>query len=484
MINTKLISNIIGKLLILEAIIMATSFVMALAYQEVDSLTFLLSSLITIVAGIIFQILGRESKNTLNRKDAFLVVTLVWIVFSVFGMLPYQISGYIKNPTDAFFETMSGFTTTGCTILDDVEILPHGMLFWRSTTQFIGGLGIVFFTIALLPSLVGGTVRVFSAESTGPMNTKLHPRLSTSAKWILTIYILLTVACMISFGLAGMSWFDAVCYSMSTTATGGFSTHNESVSFFHNDTIEYVAVIFLFLSGINFTLLYMTLFKLKIKELMKNSEFKMYLIIVLVSTAFITIELITQSGYDVKGALRAALFQVISFITTTGLFSDDVARWPHITWLILGLLMFVGASSGSTAGGIKCMRAVMTLKIVMNEFRRKLHPKAVLPVRINGQNIGYQSMPTLIAFLALYMMLLIITTTVMILIGIDNTNAISIALSCLSNVGPSLSTNIGEPMSWADLPATVKWFCSALMLMGRLEIFTVLVIFTPEFWKD
>ena len=484
MINLKLISKILGSLLFLEAGLMLMCLLMASYFKEDDVMAFLISVIVTLLFGFVLKYAGGHADNALGRRDAYLVVTLSWTVFSLFGTLPFLISGYITGFTDAFFETMSGFTTTGATILDDVEALPHGLLFWRSLTQWLGGLGIVFFTIALLPSMVGGSVRVFAAEATGPISSKLHPKLSTSAKWIWMVYLLLTVACIGSYVACGMGWFDGINYAMSTTATGGFSTHNTSVEYFHSPAVEYVCTLFCFLSGINFTLFYASVVKLRPKQLLTNSEFRFYLVVVLSFTVFIMIELMIQNGYDLEHAFRCGLFQVVSFLTTTGIFNDDAGQWPHVTWVTLALCMFIGACSGSTSGGFKSIRGVMLLKIIKNEFKHILHPNAVLPVRINGVNIENNRRLTLLSFLTMYLVLSLVCSFTMIACGIDNTNAITITLSALGNVGPSLGLEIGPTMSWNSLPDFAKWMCSFLMLVGRLEIFSVLVIFTPAFWKN
>lgn len=438
----------------------------------------------TFGSGCIFLFFGHNAENSLSRRDAYVVVTAAWLVFSIFGMFPFLAHGCITNITDAFFESTSGFTTTGASIIDDVEILPHAILFWRSLTQWIGGLGIVFFTIAILPSLVGGSVKVFAAEATGPIRSKMHPRLSTSAKWIWSIYLILTLSCGLSFWAAGMNWFEALNYSMTTTATGGFAIHNESTEFFHSPTIDYISITFQFLSGINFTLLYISIIKMRVKTLFTNSEFKLYIGIVAGATLWITYLLLTRMGYDLEHAFRSALFQVVSFITTTGMFNEDAGTWPHITWVILGVVMYIGACAGSTSGGFKCIRGVMLLKVIRNNFRQILHPNAVLPVKINGMNVPQSKIVALFAFFTLTMLMTLITATIMIVAGIDNTNAITIALSCVSNVGPTLGTQIGPVMSWSVLPEYIKWILCPLMLMGRLEIMTVLVLFTPAFWRE
>ena len=484
MVNFRIISKIIGSLLFIEAFFMAWCVAISFSYHEDDGMAFLISMLITFGSAFIFLMMGRNAMNSLSRHDAYVVVTAVWVIFSFFGMFPFLIHGCITNVTDAYFETISGFTTTGASILDDVEVLPHGILFWRSLTQWIGGLGIVFFTIAILPSLVGGSVKVFAAEATGPIKAKMHPRLSTTAKWIWSIYLLLTIGCGLAFWAVGMGWFDALNYCMTTTATGGFSIHNDSLSFFQDAKIEYIAILFQFLAGINFTLLYTSIFKAKFSTLFRNSEFKLYISIVVLATICITAVLSTQMGYGLEHALRSGLFQVVSFMTTTGIFSDDVARWPHITWIILGGVMFVGACAGSTSGGFKCIRAVMTLKTLRNNFRQILHPNAVLPVKINGLSVPQSRIVALFAFFTLFMVMILVTAAIMILSGIDMVNSVVIALSCVSNIGPSLSNDIGANITWSGMPDYVKWILCPLMLMGRLEILTVLVLFTPSFWKE
>ena len=409
---------------------MLSCLFVSLFYNGSDIIPFVWSILITVGAGFIFRLLGRHADNLLGRRDAYFVVTISWILFTIFGTLPFMISGGIGSFTDAFFEAMSGFTTTGATIIDYPEYLPKGLLFWRSLTQWIGGLGIVFFTIAILPSMVGGSVKVFAAEATGPIKSKLHPRLSTSAKWIWVVYLVLTTACILSYKVCGMGWFDAFNYSMTSTATGGFSPESGSITTFHSPAEEYVSALFCFLSGVNFTLLYASAAGLDIKKLIKNSEFRFY------------------------------------------------------TTMVLAACMFFGGCSGSTSGGIKSIRGVMLLKVVRNEFRQILHPNAVLPMKVDGVNIPQSKRVTLLGFIGLYLILTLFCAFTMIAFGIDNTNAITITLSCLGNVGPTLGMEIGPTMSWAQLPDFAKWICSFLMLVGRLELFTVLVLFSPAFWKE
>ena len=485
MVNFPLIYKIMGSLLFLLGTMLAICVAISLCYGEDDMLPFRTATLLTVSAGFVFKYMGRNATNNLSRRDSYFLVTASWVIFTFFGMQPFLIGGYIPSVTDAFFETMSGFTTTGATILDDVEWLPHGILYWRTQTQWIGGLGIVFFTIAILPSMVGsGSVKVFSAEATGPMRSKMHPRLSTMAKWIWTIYLGLTIACVLSFYACGMSWFDSINYAMTTTATGGFATHNDTTTYFNSPAIEYVSVLYQFLAGINFAMLYMAIFKFKVGNLFRSSEFKLYIFIIVSATVFIAYLLITRNGYGLERAFRSSLFHVVSFMTTTGMFNDDAAMWPRITWIGLGCLMFIGACSGSTTGGFKCIRLVMVFKVLRNEFRRILHPNAILPVKVNGQTVSQQKLSTLLAFFAIFTFMVLITATLMVMAGIDYTNSTVISLSCISNVGASLSTEIGPVLTWGELPIHIKWTCSFLMLVGRLEIMSVLVLFTRAFWKD
>lgn len=484
MINTKLISKILGALLNIEAAFMAVCLIVSLCYREDDMWPLAATLGVTLVVALSLWLLGRGASNSLSRRDAYLLVTLVWIAFAAFGSLPFLFGGYIPHVADAFFEAMSGLTTTGATTIDHVEGMPHGVLLWRSLTQWIGGLGIVFFTIAILPSFVGGSIKIFAAEATGPVQSKLQPRLTMSAKALWGVYLLLTAGCALCFFLFGMDGFDAVNYAMTITATGGFATHDASTGYFNNAAIDYTAIVFMFVSGVSFAMLYAAMFKGRIKHLFKNAEFRFYSLLTLVSTGIIVVFLLRYNDYSVSDAIRYSLFQVVSFLTTTGMFNEDAAQWHHITWVVLCVCMFFGGCAGSTAGGFKCARGVIALKILRNELLHRLHPKAILPVKVNDTSINASGQITLIAFLMAYFVLCFIAYFIMILVGVDSTNSFTIALSCASNVGPTLGLEIGPTMSWSILPAFIKWILSALMLMGRLEIFTVLVIFTSAFWKN
>ena len=484
MINTKIIYKILGSLLFIEVALMMTCLGVALVYDEDDVFSFLVSIVVTLVAGILCRLKGYKADNNLSRRDAYLVVTVAWVVFSLFGTMPYMVGGYIDNFTDAFFETMSGFTTTGATIINDVECLPHGILFWRSLTQWIGGLGIVFFTIALLPSMVGGSTKIFAAEATGPIKSKLHPRLSTSAKWLWAVFLTITLSAMGCYMLCGMDSFEAINYAMTSAATGGFAIYNDSVTHFHSPMLDYVVTFFCFISGVNFTLLYASVAKLKFKNLMKNAEFRFYLFSVFASTAAVMLALIFKNGYGIEHVFRNSLFEVVTALTTTGFANDNAGNWAHITWVVLIVCMFLGANSGSTSGGFKSIRSVMVIKIIKNEFRQMLHPNAIVPLKLDSINVPMQKRVTLLAFLASYMLILAISIFLMSLAGVESVDCVSISFSSLGNVGPAFGNEIGPNDSWAILPDSCKWISSILMLIGRLEIFSVLIIFTPAYWRE
>ena len=473
----------LGTLLWFETAFMAVCALMAVGYGEDGSVAFLLSVLVTAAGSVVLRAAGIQSGGSISRREAYLLVSLAWVMFSAFGMLPYLFFGVLPDLTDAFFESMSGFTTTGATLIDRVELLPHSLLFWRSLTQWIGGLGIVFFTIALLPSMTGGSVRVFAAEATGPMRSRIHPKLSTGAKWIWSIYLLLTMLCGLCFWLCGMSVFDAACYSMSTTATGGFTPQDDGLTSFHSPMMEYVSTGFMFLSGINFTLLYMAMFRRHLSALLHSEEFHFYLGAIMLPAAIVATVLVSSCGYDVEHAVRSALFHVVSMLTTTGVFTEDIGTWPYITWLLLALCGVMGASGGSTTGGLKSMRCLMLVKQIRSELHRMLHPNAILPVRIDGQPVSRDKLSQLSTFFTLNIMMLLIATAVMVLSDIDLVNSVQIAISLVANVGAPLSSDVGPSMSWASLPDGTKWLATGLMLMGRLEIMTLMVIFTREFWR-
>ncbi len=481
MINSKMILNVMGSLLLIETAMLLLCSGISFFYQEDDLYSFLITAGITVVCGLLLYFYGRKGSKELNRKDGYIIVTFSWITVSTFGMLPFYLSGYIPSITDAFFESISGFTSTGSSILDNIEEFPHALLFWRSLTQWIGGLGIVFFTIAVLPFLGVSGVQLFAAEATGLTHEKVHPRIGITAKWIWLIYLGLTLAEVILLYIGDMSLFDSVCHSLATTSTGGFSTKQSSIAFYNSRYIEYIITLFMFLSGINFSL-YILFISGRFKKLREEEELKLYIASVLFFSAIVTISLYFTNDESLEYSIRTALFQIVSIHTSTGFATADYMTWQPIAWGVLLIVMITGACAGSTSGGIKCIRLLILGKITKNEFKRILHPNAVLPVRVNKTVIPNTIQSTVLAFLFLYFTFMFVSILVFQELGLELDEAVGIAISSISNTGPGLG-KFGPAFSWSALPDVIKWWASFLMLLGRLELFSVLLIFTPRFWK-
>lgn len=482
MFHPKAIFRIVGLLLLFEALSLLSSVPVALYYDEAVVEDLLLTVGIMVGTGVSLSYFCRKAGRDVSRKDGYIVVSLIWVIFSLFGSLPYMLSGYITNFTDAFYETMSGFTTTGSSILSNIESLPKSLLFWRALTHWIGGLGIVFFTVAVFPIFGLGDMHLFAAESVGPMRAKLHPRISVTARWILTVYIGLTVIATVAFYFSGMGWFDAVCHSMATVSTGGFSTKQASIAAFASPLIEYVTVLFMFLGGVSLSLQYLLIFKGRPKELFRDTEFRTYFSIVAVFTVAIAIGLYITSPLDAEASFRTSLFQVVSIVTTTGFATDDYTLWAPLLWLMLCGLMFVGACSGSTSGAMKCARIAILFKVMWNEFKRIVHPNAVIPVRMAGKIVPANVQSAILAYTVIYMFVVIVGLVVNMAFGLDFMNAFGLSATSVGNVGPALG-NYGPMGSLGLLPDGVKWFCTFQMLVGRLEFFAVLLLLTPVFWK-
>ena len=489
MFHPKVILRIVGILLFIEAAFLLGSIGVSLYYNEATVRPLLYSFGIIAAVALLLVTLCKGGERNVSRKDGYVVVTLCWVVFSLFGTLPYMLTNSIPNFTDAFFETMSGFTTTGATILQDIESLPRSILFWRMMTHWVGGLGIVFFTVAVFPMFGLNDINLFSAESVGPMRSKLHPRISVTARWILTIYIALTVACSVSLRIAGMGWFDAICHSMSTIATGGFSTKQASIAAFNSPAIEYVITFFMFVSGVNLSLLYLAIFKVRPMALLRDTEFKTYFMIVAAFSLAIGVGLFFTTDLGVEDSLRASLFQVVSLQTTTGYATVNYVEWMPLLWLLLCALMFIGACSGSTSGAMKCARISILFKVMWNEFKRIVHPNAVIPVRMTGRIIPSGVQSAILAYTVIYIFMLVAGLFVNMAFGaagtdgnMDFIDAFSLSVTSVGNVGPALG-NYGPMDSFATLPAVVKWFSAFQMLVGRLEFFAVLLLLTPVFWR-
>ena len=482
MFHPKVIFRIIGMLLFIEAAFLLSGVGVSLFYGENTVKPLLYSCGIIALTGALLVTLCKGGERSISRKDGYVVVTLCWVVFSLFGTLPYMLTGSIPSFTDAFFETMSGFTTTGATILQDIEALPKSILFWRMMTHWVGGLGIVFFTVAVFPIFGLNDINLFSAESVGPIRSKLHPRISVTARWILTIYVALTIFCTIALRMAGMGWFDAVCHAMSTIATGGFSTKQASIAAFNSPLIEYVITFFMFVSGVNLSLLYLAIFRARLMALLRDTEFKTYFMIVAAFSLVISVALFFTTDLGVEGSLRASLFQVVAIQTTTGFATVNYAVWMPLLWLLLCALMFIGACSGSTSGAMKCARISILFKVMWNEFKRIVHPNAVIPVRMTGRIIPSNVQSAILAYTVIYIFMLVAGLFVNMAFGVDFLDAFSLSVASVGNVGPALG-NYGPMDSFAPLPAAVKWFSAFQMLVGRLEFFAVLLLLTPVFWK-
>ena len=476
----RFIAHLTGQLLAFESMLLLTCCCVSMAYGESDLMAFIISSSVCIAASVMLLVYGRKKENALSRYEAYIVVALSWVFFTIFGMLPYLLGGYIPTVTDAFFETMSGFTTTGATILDNIDSMPHGILFWRSLTQWIGGLGIVCFTIVLLPGFGVSSQMLYLSEATGVTHSKICPKTRVMARYIFMVYILLTAIESALLKVGGMGLFDAVCHSMTTTATGGFSTKQQSIAYWHSRYIEYVVSLFMLLSAINFSL-YIIAVKGRWKQLWQNVELKWFASSVGLLTLIVSVALILSNGYGVEEAFRKSLFQVATCHTSCGFATDDYNLWPPFTWMLLIFAMLSGGCTGSTSGGIKNLRMIIVSHCIRNQFRQILHPRAVLPIKA-GSMLDNKLVTMVLVFIAAYMSVAFVGWTLLMAFGVGFTESMSTVISAMGNVGPGLGS-FGPAFSWAALPDGAKWILSSLMLIGRLEIFGFLLIFYRATWR-
>ena len=482
MFHPNIICRIIGNLLLLEAIAVSSCLGLSLYGGESIVMAYVWTLLLLLGAGLLLVFKGRSVEKGVSRKDSYIVVTLCWLIFPAFAALPFYFSGYLPSMTDAFFEAVSGFTTTGASVIDNLEAYPPSLLFWRSLTQWIGGLGIVFFTVAVMPVFGKGNMPLLAAESVGPIRTKLHPQVAVTSRWILMVYFCLTIASVVALELAGMGFFDAVCHSMAAVSTGGFSTKQASIAAYQSPSIEYVITLFMFLGGMNFSLLYMLFFKGRPKELFKDGEFRTYLKIIFVFTFILSVGLFVSTSMDVEEAFRNAIFQVVTILTTTGFCTLDYMTWMPILWLMVSFLMYFGACTGSTTGGIKCVRIRLLGRIIANEFKKIMHPNLVAPVKLGDKVIQDRVMTSIVAFILIYLGTVAVGLTVNMAFGLDFIEAYGLSLTSVGNVGPGLGF-YGPAHTMSSLPDVLKWFASFQMLIGRLEFFAMFVLFTRTFWK-
>jgi trk system potassium uptake protein TrkH len=481
MLSPKTIFRILGLILITEGFFMWLAIPIAFIFREGDALHFLLSGAITASVGIMAFLPVRNSPLELNRRDGYVIVTGAWILFSMFGTLPFLLTGSIPGFTDAFFETISGFTTTGASILNNIEELSHTVLFWRSLIQWLGGMGIILLTLLLLPFLGIGGMQLFSAEVPSPTPDKLHPHVKDTAKRLWLIYLLFTIAETLLLWAGEMKLFDAFCHSLTTMATGGYSTKQESIAHWNSPYIHYVITLFMFLAGTNFTLSYFAMHG-RFKKIWLNEEFKWYLGFIGGFTLVVAAGLFFTSGGGLEAAFRNALFQVVSILTTTGYATADYLSWTPWLIVLIFILMFFGGSAGSTGGGPKIMRIVIMIKNSTQELKRMIHPNAVIPVRLNKTAVEESVVTNVLAFITFYGIIAMVSMAIMSVLGTDFDTSVGAVAATLGNIGPGIG-GVGPALNYSEIHVAGKWFLSFLMLVGRLELFTVLVLFSPLFWR-
>ena len=492
--NLKIILYVIGILLAFNGGLMLLAALISLLMKDGVSSEITLCAFIVMGMGASMVLIFRNHHTNIQKREGYIIVTIGWLLMAVTGMLPFLTTGSIDSVYDAFFETMSGYTATGSTILTDIESLPAGVLFWRSMMHWIGGMGIIVLAIAILPLLGIGGMQLFSAEAPGPNSDKLHPRITDTAKRLWFIYVAYTIVETLLLYLAGMSLFDAVNHSMSTMASGGFSTKNDSLAHWnHLPWVHYIIIIFMFLAGTNFVLSYFA-FTGKIQKIFQDNEFLTFAKFIFVFSIIVFSVLITQIDLDtdsfhhpqvfgkIESSLRHSVFQVLAIVTTTGFVTADYTSWNSFLTVFFFGLMFLGGSAGSTSGGIKVVRHLLMIKSGVLEFKRALHPNAIIQPRFNGKVISQEIIGNILGFFILYMLSFIIGSLVFGFMGLDFESAIGVAASSLGNVGPAIG-DFGPASNFSQLPPAGKLWSSFLMLMGRLELFTVLILLTPYFWK-
>jgi trk system potassium uptake protein TrkH len=486
MLNIRFIIKMLGAMFLLETLFMLLAAGVAFLYGGDDRYPLLLSCTILFTAGLLFLLTGwKANEHKAGYREGMLIVTLTWTLLSLFGMLPFYLSGYIDNVTDAYFETISGFTTTGSSILTNVEALPRGLLFWRSLTQWQGGIGVVVFTVALLPLFGGGVSQMFEAETTGTgiSHERFLPRVTQVAKRLSGIYLLLTSLLTLLLWMGPMDVFDAVNHALTTVSTGGYSTRNASIGHWDSAYIEYVTAFFMFVGSINMTLLYFFL-KGNFRKLFGDEELRWFFFIILLATCVSTIWIgVNGWATGVEEAFRQAMFHIISLISSTGFMTTDYLPWGSFFWFIALALMFIGGCAGSTSGGLKIGRFVIIQKNLSNVFQRQMHPNAILPVRMNKHVISADNIYRCLAFAFVYLSLIMIGCLAMTFDGMEFNESIAAAISAISNIGPGLGTQ-GPAGNYIAVPVLSKWAIAFLMMVGRLEVFTVLTIFLPSFWKQ
>lgn len=470
----------LSRLLLILAAAFAPSVV--LAAVDGDGMLTIFLAQAAVMAGVAFLVNQLNLRPAeMSVREGFLIVSLAWVLMSFLGALPFVLSGHAATITDGFFETMSGFTTTGATILRDIEALPRSLLLWRSTTHWLGGMGVIALTVALFPFLGVGGFQLFKAESPGPIKDRIVPRIRDTAVILWGVYAALTVA---EFGLllaGGMPAFDAVCVTFGTMATGGFVPRNASVAAYPSAYLHYVIIAFMFLAGVNFSL-HFGLIRGRVKEFFRNPELRLYASFILAATLLVIASRLRDGERLSEVVVRGSLFQVVSLITTTGFITEDYGLWKPFAQMLFVLLMVIGASSSSTGGGVKNIRVLVLVKSIGAHLRRLLHPRSVVPVKVGGRVVSDEAVANVLAFLALYLLFFIGGTLAMLVAGLDIVSAVGAAAATLGNIGPGLGS-VGAVENYAHVHPIGKWVLSLLMMAGRLEIFPVVVVLQRRFWR-
>ena len=488
--NIKTILNILAAMLGLTGVTMLLPALIAWGYNEPDLVGHLKSSAICVLIGLPVWFFTRKNRS-LNNKDGFAIVTLAWLLVALAGAQPFYLTGAIPNFTDAWFESMSGVTTTGATIIGNIETLPnlvngieslpHGVLFWRSFIQWIGGMGIIVFTIAILPLLGVGGVQLFKAEVPGPVADKIRPRINQTAKILWMVYVGFTILQVLLLGLAGMPWFDSVCHAFTTMPTGGFSTQNASIAAYSNPLIHYIIIFFMFVAGVNFTLHFRAITG-NYKVHLKDYEFRVYLSIICIATLLIFFNISSANSDWSHNSFLISLFESLAMLTGTGYANADYELWPFFSQHILLIIMFFGAMGGSTSGGMKITRIILLIKYAATETRRMLHARAIIPIRIGDRFISDEVIRNTLGFSLIYLSIFVLTAFVLTAFNLDLLSAIGASASAIGNVGPAFGA-FGPTDNYALLHPIGKWMLTICMLLGRLEIFTIMVLFSRTFWK-
>ncbi|MGG7214723.1 TrkH family potassium uptake protein [Clostridium nigeriense] len=478
--NYKVILRFIGNVLLYELLLMIIPFSLALYYGDGDANAFLFTIILMLPIALVLRRIKVRDKEMYAKEGAF-TVGLSWIVISIFGALPFVISGAIPSFVDSFFETVSGFTTTGATLLSEIESLPRGILFWRSFTHWIGGMGFLIFILALVPSLGSNTIYLLKAESPGPNPSKIVPKISETAKILYIIYFILTIVQTILLMLAGLSFYDAIIHALGTAGTGGFSNMNTSVAAFNNPAVEWIITIFMLLFGVNFAL-YFQILKGSFKNFFNSEELRYYLLMIGVSIVFITINILSLNDGKIGDSIRQSSFQVVSIITTTGYATIDFNLWPTLSKVIILILMMSGAMAGSTSGGIKTTRIVIMLKAIRRGIDKVLHPKRIQSVKMDGKVVDEETISGVFLFLGAYSVMTIIGTIIVSFDGFDLITTSTAVLTSISNIGPGFEM-VGPTGNFSGFSPLSKIVLSFCMLAGRLEIYPMLIMFSKSMWK-